>query len=45
MDTKNTHLNKPPEERDYSLLYKRVNELKMEELFAEPYDGDMEDEE
>jgi hypothetical protein len=33
------------EERDYSLLYKRVIELKMQELFQEPYDGDMEEEE
>ena len=35
---------KEPEDEDYSLLYKRVIQMKMQELFSEPYDGDMEDE-
>ena len=30
---------------DYSLLYERVLQMKMDELFSEPYDGDMEEEE
>lgn len=37
--------NKEFEEPDYKLLYDRIKQLKMEELFSEPYDGDMEDEE
>lgn len=34
-----------PEESDLSVLYKRVLDLKMEELFSEPYDPpeDLED--
>ena len=34
-----------PEERDYSLLYSRVIQMRMQELFSEPYDGDLEEEE
>lgn len=33
------------EEPNYQVLYDRVQQLKMEELFSEPYDGDMEEEE
>ena len=33
------------EDVDYSLLYERVLQMKMDELFSEPYDGDMEEEE
>jgi hypothetical protein len=33
------------EDKDYSLLYERVLQMKMDELFSEPYDGDMEEEE
>lgn len=35
---------KEKEEPDYKILYDRVQQLKMEELFSEPYDGDMEEE-
>lgn len=44
MATQNTNL-ESPEERDYSVLYQRVIEMRMQELFAEPYDGDLEEEE
>ena len=30
-------------EEDYSVLYRRVLEMKMDELFSEPYDGDMDE--
>jgi hypothetical protein len=33
------------EDIDYNLLYERVLLMKMDELFSEPYDGDMEEEE
>jgi hypothetical protein len=33
------------EDMDYNLLYERVLQMKMDELFSEPYDGDMEEEE
>lgn len=32
-------------EDDYKLLYEKVLKMKMDELFSEPYDGDMEEEE
>lgn len=31
--------------KDYTLLYERVLQMKMDELFSEPYDGDMEEDE
>lgn len=31
-------------EEDYSVLYDRVMKMKMDELFSEPYDGDMDEE-
>ena len=31
-------------EMDFSKLYERIQKQKMDELFSEPYDGDMEDE-
>lgn len=30
-------------ELDFSLLYERIQKQKMDELFSEPYDGDMEE--
>lgn len=33
------------EDTDYKILYERVLQMKMDELFSEPYDGDMEEEE
>lgn len=33
------------EKEDYSVLYERVLKMKMDELFSEPYDGDMDEEE
>lgn len=44
MDTQNSNLNKEPNKESYELLYKRVLQMKMDELFSEPYDGDMEEE-
>jgi hypothetical protein len=32
------------QELDFSKLYERIQKQKMDELFSEPYDGDMEDE-
>lgn len=32
-------------EEDYKLLYEKVLQMKMDELFSEPYDGDMDEEE
>lgn len=32
-------------DEDYKLLYEKVLKMKMDELFSEPYDGDMEEEE
>lgn len=32
-------------ELDFNKLYERIRQQKMEELFSEPYDGDMEDDE
>ena len=32
-------------EIDYRVLYDRIQKQKMDELFSEPYDGDMEDDE
>jgi hypothetical protein len=32
-------------ELDLNKLYERIRQQKMEELFSEPYDGDMEDDE
>jgi len=45
MVTQESNLNDDFQNRDYSLLYQRVLQLRMQELFSEPYDGDMEDEE
>lgn len=33
------------EDGDYKVLYDRVIQMRMQELFSEPYDGDMENEE
>ena len=33
------------EDLNYELLYKRVLRMKVVELFSEPYDGDMDDDE
>ena len=33
------------EDLNYELLYKRVLRMKVDELFSEPYDGDMDDDE
>jgi hypothetical protein len=33
------------EDTKYKILYERVLQMKMDELFSEPYDGDMEEEE
>jgi len=44
MDIEKSDLNKDSSKDNYKLLYKRVLEMKMEELFSEPYDGDMEEE-
>lgn len=41
MDTQESNLNSSDE--NYRLLYKRVLQMKMDELFSEPYDGDMEE--
>lgn len=45
MAAQESDLNDDSQKRDYSLLYQRVLELRMQELFSEPYDGDMEEEE
>ena len=45
MDFKKSNLNMEIEDMDYNLLYERVLQMKMDELFSEPYDGDMEEEE
>ena len=45
MDSQKSNLNMKIEDVDYSLLYERVLQMKMDELFSEPYDGDMEEEE
>jgi hypothetical protein len=44
MDTQEPDLNNNISD-NYKILYKRVLELRMQELFSEPYDGDMEEEE
>jgi hypothetical protein len=44
MDTQKSNLNKDSNNDEYRLLYKRVLKMKMDELFSEPYDGDMEEE-
>jgi hypothetical protein len=41
MDTQKSNLNND----EYILLYRRVLKMKMDELFSEPYDGDMDEEE
>ena len=33
------------EDTNYKILYERVLQMKMDELFSEPYDGDMEEDE
>lgn len=33
------------EDLNYKLLYERVLRMKVDELFSEPYDGDMDDDE
>jgi len=43
MDTQNSNLSKEPNDEAYDLLYKRVLQMKMDELFSEPYDGDIEE--
>lgn len=30
---------------NYAVIYERVKKMKMEELFSEPYDGDMDEDE
>ena len=45
MDSQKSNLNMKIKDVDYSLLYERVLQMKMDELFSEPYDGDMEEEE
>lgn len=30
---------------NYDVIYERVKKMKMEELFSEPYDGDMDEDE
>lgn len=42
MGTQEPNMNS--EEDKYKVLYERVLEMKMSELFSEPYDGDMEEE-
>lgn len=44
MDTKESDLNNEFSKENYEILYKRVFEMKMNELFSEPYDGDMDEE-
>jgi hypothetical protein len=44
MDSEKPNLEKEFLDKKYDLLYKRVFEMKMDELFSEPYDGDMEEE-
>lgn len=41
MDTQESNLNSG--DKIYRLLYDRVLQMKMDELFSEPYDGDMEE--
>jgi hypothetical protein len=44
MDTQKSNLNKDSKDEKYKVLYDRVLQMKMDELFSEPYDGDMEEE-
>jgi hypothetical protein len=41
MDAQKSNLNND----EYILLYRRVLKMKMDGLFSEPYDGDMDEEE
>jgi hypothetical protein len=45
MDTQKSNLNTDSNNDEYILLYKRILKMKMDELFSEPYDGDMDEEE
>jgi hypothetical protein len=45
MDTQKSNLNTDSNNDEYRLLYRRVLKMKMDELFSEPYDGDMEEDE
>ena len=44
MDTQKSNLNTDSNNDEYILLYKRILKMKMDELFSEPYDGDMKEE-